>query len=721
MPSTEDILKKYGKKIEKQINNSQTSGNFQKTSSREYVKFKQEMLPEVTRYKKWADTLGNVIKIKISEKDKKKVEKDLETAHIEVNSSQAMTLAVVSMLLSFFLLLLIAVASFLIYQEIPILFILLGLMVSVFIYYYVSTLPKRLANAWRLKASSQMVPAILYIVVFMKHTSNLERAIEFASQHLEGPLALDMRKIFYDVEVGKFHSIKQSLDNYLESWREYAPEFVESFHLIESSLYEPSETQRIQTLEKSLQIILDGVYEKMLKYSRSIRTPLTNLYMLGIILPTLGLALLPLASTLLGGMISWQHVFILFNIIIPFMVFYMVSEVLLKRPGGHGESDVLEMNPDYHKFASNKSWLVAFLIAFPLFLIGISPFLFQIDFLTNALGLDKDYTFSQIGITFLGNGNIFDFKSVDGSMVGPFGSLAVILSLLIPLSIALFFIIIYKSKTKDLIKSRKETKNLESEFTNSLFQLGNRLGDGTPAEIAFAKVASSTKGQKTENFFKIVNQNIQQFGMSVEQAIFNPKRGAIIFYPSSLISTSMRILVESVKKGLKVAAKSLMSISDYVKNIQKINERLRDLLAEVVSDMRSNMTFLAPLLAGIVVGLSTMITTILNKLKILSSESGGGAELGGIGSIGNITTMFEVETMIPPYFIQASIGLYIVEIIFILTTALVTVDSGKDKLQEKYQLAKNLQRGMFLYLATAIVAILALSILANVALAGLTG
>jgi hypothetical protein len=116
MPSTEDILKKYGKKIEKQINNSQTSGNFQKTSSREYVKFKQEMLPEVTRYKKWADTLGNVIKIKISEKDKKKVEKDLETAHIEVNSSQAMTLAVVSMLLSFFLLLLIAVASFLIYQ-----------------------------------------------------------------------------------------------------------------------------------------------------------------------------------------------------------------------------------------------------------------------------------------------------------------------------------------------------------------------------------------------------------------------------------------------------------------------------------------------------------------------------------------------------------------------------------------------------------------------------
>ena len=112
------------------------------------------------------------------------------------------------------------------------------------------------------------------------------------------------------------------------------------------------------------------------------------------------------------------------------------------------------------------------------------------------------------------------------------------LSLLIPLSLALFFSIAYKAKTKELIKSRNETKELEREFTNSLFQLGNRLGDGTPAEIAFAKVASSTKGQKTENFFALVNQNIQQFGMSVEQAIFNPKRGAIIYYPSAATLSS---------------------------------------------------------------------------------------------------------------------------------------------------------------------------------------
>ena len=46
----------------------------------------------------------------------------------------------------------------------------------------------------------------------------------------------------------------------------------------------------------------------------------------------------------------------------------------------------------------------------------------------------------------------------------------------------------------------------------------------------------------------LVNQNIQQLGMPLDDAIFNSQRGAIIYYPSALISTSMRILIESVKK-----------------------------------------------------------------------------------------------------------------------------------------------------------------------------
>jgi len=459
----------------------------------------------------------------------------------------------------------------------------------------------------------------------------------------------------------------------------------------------------------------------MLKYSRSIRSPLTNIYMLGIVLPTLGLALLPLASTLLGGVLKWQHIMIIFNIIIPFLVFYMASEVLLKRPGGYGEASILELNPNYAKYKSRSPWILAALIAIPLLIIGLIPFLFQSDLIVNTLGLQKDYTFEQIGIGALGETKLFDFKTVitetGGRQVGPFGPLAVLLSLFIPISIGLFFSIAYSMKTSGIITSRDKTKALESEFTNSLFQLGNRIGDGLPAEVAFGRVAETTRGQTTQNFFEIVNQNIQQFGMSVDRAIFDKRRGAIIYYPSALISTSMRVLVESVKKGLQVAARSLMSISDYVKNINKINQRLRDLLAEIISDMRSNMVFLAPLLSGIVVGLSTMITAILGKLEALQAGTAGAAA-GGF--IGNVPDIFVVSEMIPPYFIQIIIGIYIIEIIFILTKTLVTVNAGKDELQEKYILAKNLKSGMILYIITALVAILALTGLSAIALGGLS-
>jgi len=715
--NVDELFRKYSKKLEKEITRNDLLGG--RDYSQEYMQFKREMHPELSRYERWCKSLGSFIKIKASPKDEIKIQKHLNMAHLDVTPGQALTLSVVILLLSFFAGVLLSLGLFFILDSFPVLLLFLFLMTSLFLFYYFYSMPARLANKWRLKASSQMVPCILYVVVYMKHTSNLERAVVFASQHLQAPLALDFKKILWDVETGKYSTIKESLDAYLETWRKSSPEFVESFHLVESSLYEPSEARRVATLEKSLQVILDGVYERMMKYSRQIRSPLTNLYMLGIILPTLALALLPLASTLVGGLIKWYHVFVLFDLIIPFFVFYMTTQILLKRPGGHGETDLLEMNPLYPKYNSKGSYVSAFILCLPFFLLGILPFLFQTG-LPGLVGLQQDYTFSQLGIDYLGEMKIFDFKQIGGSVVGPFGLIAVILSLFIPLSIALFFSIAFSMKTKELMVAREQSKQLEKEFTSSLFQLGNRIGDGMPAEVAFSKVADSSRGTVSENFFRIVNVNLHQAGMSLEQSIFNERRGAIIYYPSALVRMSMKILVESVKKGLQVAARSLMSISEYIKNIHRINERLRDLLAEVVSDMKSNMTFLAPLLAGIVVGLASMITLILNRLEILKGLAGaaGTADIGV--NLQTITEFLNVQEMIPPYFLQIAIGIYIIEIIFILTGTLVTVDAGEDKLKRKYDISRFLKFGSLLYLIVALISIFILSILAAFALAGIT-
>jgi len=716
---TEEILKKYGGVLEGKGGYGGAVpflDNIPRDISSEFTQFKEDMLPQFSRYERLCKNIGASLRIKLASTDQERIQKDIISAHLDITPSNVVGLAFISSLLIFFSGLILAVAIYLFTDFFSFLFLFLVMLAASFVFYYYYSTPKRLANEWRLKAGSQMVPCILYTVVYMKHTSNLERAIRFASLHLDPPLALDLRKVFWDVEIGRFSSIKQSLDNYLETWRGTSSEFIESFNLIESSLFEPNEARRIEILERALQVILDGVYDKMLKFSHDIKAPLTNLYMLGIVLPTLGLPLLPLGSALMGGAIRWYHVLVIFNLLIPFMVFYMTSDVMSKRPGGYGESSILELNPLYSKYKSKKPYIKAGLIALPFFILGIVPFLFQIGGLVSRLGLQSDYKFAELGIGFLGELNVFDF--INGLPMGP---LALFFSLFIPVSIFLFFSIAYYGKTKDIIKSRDFSKQLEAEFNNSLFQLGNRIGDGTPAELAFGRVIESSKGQVTEQFFKQVNSNIQSLGMSLDRAIFDPKRGAIINYPSNLISTSMHILVEAVKKGLKVAAQSLMSIADYVRNINKINDRLRDLLADVVSDMRSNMTFLAPLLAGIVVGLAGMITLILSKLdSIMKVAQASGSDMSGFGNIQNFMGLFNVEAMIPPYFLQISIGVYIIQVIFILTKALVTVDVGEDKLKVTYDISRNLLKGGWLYLIVSLISVIALSLLAGIALSNLS-
>jgi hypothetical protein len=726
-PNVDEILRKYGKKIEGQIKTTE----FGKISdSKSYLKFKEERSRNLINYERWCKTLGNIIKIKASKKDEEKIKKHIKIAHLDIEPSQAITLSVMSFISVFFLGLIISIAISLINAgetggigSFPILFFFLTTILSFFLFYYVNGYPERLANKWRLKASSQMVPAILYVVIYMRHTSNLEKAIEFASEHLQYPLALDFKKIFYDVAIGKFSTIKESLDNYLENWKDYSIEFIESFHLIESSLFEPNKSRRIASLEKSLQVILDGVYEKMLKFTHDVKAPLTNIYMLAIMLPILGIALIPLASAMLQGMIKWTHIFILYNLILPFLAFFMMDKILLLRPGGYGETSYLEKNPLYPQYNSKNSYAGAFFICFLLLIIGLIPLIFQFTPLPGILGIPSDPTFGDLGLSSLGidfldtlsNIKVFDFAETSSGIVGPFGPVALFLSLFFPLGIALFFSIGAKDRTINLIEERKKTKQLESEFNSSLFQLGNRLGNNVPPELLFGKIAESSKGLASGDFFRRVNYNIQQMGMSVEKAIFDSRRGILLYYPSDLIATSMRVLIESSKKGLKIAAVSLMSISEYVKNIEKITSRLKDMLAEVISEMKSNMTFLAPLLSGIVVSLALMITSILSYLNF---EGISGVDLGGI-DVNTINNLFDKFSMVPPYYLQIIIGIYLIQIIFILTGTLVTIDSGEDRLEKTSRIGQNLKKGITFYFITALIASLALFVLTTVVLGSL--
>src|SRR3989344_4760328 len=628
----EEILKRYKQKL--QPYTDEETAEVSEEFSREYTVFREEALSsQTTRYENLCNSIEKIIQIRPPPLKYSQLQEAIDVAHLSITPIGAATFAIFTSLLLIFSGLLIGALIFLITGELLIFFPLALVILGAALVRPLTNIPIYLANRWRLKASNQMVLCILYIAMYMRHTSNLEHAIKFAAEHIQPPLSLDLRKIFWNIETGRYSNIKDSLNAYLEGWRHYNLEFINSFHLIESSLYEPSESRRLELLDKALDVILEGTYEKMLHYAQDLKNPITMLNMLGVVLPILGLVIFPLVGSFLGGLVKWYHVAFLYNIILPIVVFTLGLNVLSKRPTGYGESQ-----------------------------------------------LSKELMSSQ--------------KK--------------------PLGAAIIIAFLFKAKTKKLIEIRNETKDLEKEFASSLFQLGTRLGDGIPAEIAFSDVAKNMEGTPTGNFFRMVDVNIRNLGMGIKEAIFNNKTGAITNYPSSIVISSMEVLLESAKKGPKVASQSLLSISRYVERIQQVNERLRDLLSETISSMKSQISFLTPAIAGIVVGIASMIVNIIVQLgtRITSFQLEGEASAGVGSQLAVISQIFNVKDIIPGFFFQFVVGLYVVQLVYILTALTNGIENGDDKLNEQYLIGKNMMRSVILYVIIAVIVVLLFNLLA---------
>ncbi|MBI2109542.1 hypothetical protein HYT58_00010 [Candidatus Woesearchaeota archaeon] len=694
------ILERYGRKLDP----GAISGEFTQSNqefSREYETFREEALEgDITFYEKWCNRAEKIIQIKPKPEKILVLQESIDKVHLRITPIGAASFAVLlGMCFALTGILIGAITIFL--GEFGLFFPLFLVFFGAGIIRPVMNLPNYFAARYRLEAGSQMVLCVLYVVMYMRHTSNLEHAIKFAAQHLGGALSLDFKKVFWDVETGNKLTIKESLDSYLTEWKKYNLEFVEAFHLIEGSLYEPSETRRIELLEKSLQVILEGNYNNMLHYAHNLRSPITILHMLGIILPILGLVIFPLVGSFMKGAVRWYHLFMLYNVLLPILVMGFGYHILLKRPSGYGGVDISKINPELRKepqvnlFGVNvSSKFFGFFIAFVFILIGFLPVI------THALQPGYDVEF--FGQKFL------DYKDD----FGPYGFWAGLMSLLIPFGLALGVGLHCRAKTKNVMEIADKIDKLDQEFAGSLFQLGNRIADGIPAEISFSKVAETMQGTPTGNFFRDVSINIRKLGMGIKEAIFNKERGAIMEYPSSLIETSMKVLIESARKGPQVVAKSLITVSSYVDRIRQVDERLKDLLAEVISSMKSQVTFLTPVIAGIVVGVGSMVVNIINKLQERFADIGGvGGEATGVFS--NVAAIMNIKDVIPTFYFQFVVGLYVVQITIILIVLSTYIERGVDRLSAGYGVGKLLIPATGLYIAVSLIGMILFNFLAN--------
>ena len=701
------LMEIYKNHLEKELG-AKIEDSPSKPTTIEYQEFKAEFLSKkLNLYEKLCGISEKILKIKPDPKRAEEMQEAINITHLNMTPSGATSFSILIPIIGA---LFGSLFAYLVFQStFFVLFFLVGALIMI---KPLGKMPDFLANNWRLKASNQMVLCIFYTVTYMRHTSNLEKAIEFASQHLAPPLSLDMKKVLWDVETENYSSVKESLDAYLATWKKWNLEFIEAFHLIESSLYEGDESRRLNALDKSLDVILDETYEKMLHYAHNLQNPITMLHMLGIILPILGLVILPLVVSFMDN-VRWYHLAVIYNLILSVIVYYLGKNILSRRPTGYGDTDISEENPELKKYRNiiikiGKSeiqldpFFFCLIIGVVLFLIGISPLIMQLSGIPDiGFGPEDDKSPCKFAYCFLE----YRISNITQKKIGPYGIGASLASLFIPLAFGLSIGLYYRMKSKNVIKIRNKAKQLELEFAGALFQLGNRLGDNLPVEIAVAKVSDVMEGTISGSFFQLVSLNIRRLGMNIDRAIFDPQHGALVSFPSNLIESSMKVLTQAIKKGPLIAAQALTNVSRYIKEIHKVNERLNDLMADIISSMKSQISFLTPAIAGVVVGITSMITSILGKLggqlKDVTAQSGTEASGGSAGILG----LF--GDGIPTFYFQLIVGIYVVQITYILTIISNGVENGSDKLNERFQLGNNLIRSTVLYVViSAIVMIL---------------
>src|SRR3989344_5627035 len=114
----------------------------------------------------------------------------------------------------------------------------------------------------------------------------------------------------------------------------------------------------------------------MLHYAQDLKSPITTLHMLGVVLPILGLVIFPLLGSFLGGLIKWYHLAFLYNLVLPLFVFFMGNNLLSKRPTGYGKGEILNQYSAFHRYENPtvSPLFIGVMFGLVVVLIALLPF-----------------------------------------------------------------------------------------------------------------------------------------------------------------------------------------------------------------------------------------------------------------------------------------------------------------------------------------------------------
>lgn len=533
---------------------------------------------------------------------------------------------------------------------------------------YIQNYPVSYARVEQLKALTYIPEIVNYMVMSLRLTPNLEKAVEFAARHGRGKIADELRDILWKTHIGYYASVEEGLDELAYKWGRWAEEFKHALTLIRRSILEVDAEKRELILERAVEDVLEGIKEKMDMYARGLHQPAIRMYYFGVLLPLLLIIILPIGSVFSRlPMARTEVMVIVYNIAIPLLAFFMAKGILKQRPPTYVPPDIPDDFPELPpkgkmklgkegKYVSIK--FVAFLIFALCVLVGIIA--------------------HQI---YLASIPSWEWETADKTPY--FVAYGAIMGVSLAISFWLYMGNIYKRKVQ------KRIMKMEEEFQDAVYIIASRLGEAKPVEEAIRHTMEFHKDAEiSRTVLKKAYDNITSLGLTLEAALFDEIYGALKYVPSNLIRSGFRIVVDAVQLGAQVAAKSLISLAAQVRDARRIDAMLRKLLQEVIGMMKTMTTIVAPIVLGVTTALQRIIVDSFAKMKAV--EMGKEVATPTIGmSFSSFMEGKEVlEQSASPLLFLIIVGLYMVEITLILAYFTSVIENGEDKVGMKISMAK---------------------------------
>ncbi|MEM5855212.1 MAG: hypothetical protein QXG39_02270 [Candidatus Aenigmatarchaeota archaeon] len=627
-----------------------------------------EIYKEIERKKKkslyeiFCNFSYNILRIKFNERKMKEEEKIIKFSMLKIpptsNISAAFLFFIFSTLVAFIISLLFNFSYF---------FYLL-FMIGFFtfsIYYY----PYLKVKIVRAQASSEMVHCITYMVISLSQIPNLENAVILAYKNLRGPIKADLGKVLSDLVSQKIFTFEEGLNEVADKWYVEAREFSEALKLLIAYSKNPYQGEKL--LDEATSLAVDESYQRMEKYARELKLPTTAIMVLGLILPIIGLTLIPLLTIFLPELLNIIGVFFVYDVFLPTILLILIMFVINGRPL---VTSPIELERQFLTFNFLNKQVNILPILLILGLIISMMFIPNIYFHVKNFQLCSAWMNEKFEVEKKPEGlkmNIQECEFLINDLTTP--ALTTSLFLITIVSLFTLPLILYTGK---IMEKMKKIRRIESELDSILLQISHSLKIGVPFERSILSLSTRSKIFEIEELFKDLKENIL-LGRSLNSALFDKNTGIVKKYNSVMLTSVFRIIADISSKGSIFLSQALETISKHLKKLSLLQNKIEDLIADNVSTIKFMSFFLNPLVAGVATALGLIIMGILISFSVSLGKITP-TEISGIPSIG--FPMLEVwkTARVSPAIFQLVIGIYLIEISIISGILVVGLETGFD-------------------------------------------